>query len=191
MTADRELEALNRGVSTLVKPVPFKGIKEFFDISGLLAAPEVFQVAIDCMVKRVKHGHPTVICALDARGFLLGAPISLALKIPLVLIRKQGKLPGQCVETTFNKEYESGDVFEIQRDAIQPGDRVVIIDDILATGGSMHGAFQLVKKLGAEYIGGACLMDLRLPGSREFLKTHGINVWSLLDVSTWKNSESV
>ncbi len=190
MDSDRELDALNRGVSLLIKPVPFKGIDDFFDISGLLAAPGLFQVVVDGMVKRVSHGQPTVICALDARGFLLGSPIALALKVPLVMIRKHGRLPGKCVHTAFNEEYETGDVFEIQEGAIQPGDRVVVIDDILATGGSMLAAFELVKKLGAGHVGGACLMDLHLPGSREILKTHGINVWSLLDVSTWKHHEA-
>jgi adenine phosphoribosyltransferase len=183
---DHDLGNLNRQVSRIVKPVPFKGIDAFFDISGLLSRPDLFQLAIDHMCKEIATRNPTVICALDARGFLLGAPISLQLRLPLLMVRKGGKLPGECISTSFNKEYESGDVFEMQAGSITPDDSVVVVDDVIATGGSMLGAYTLIRQMGVTNIMGACMMDLCLPGSREFLDSHGMTVWSLLDVTTWE-----
>ena len=183
-----ELLDLHSAVGSVVKPVQFKGIPRFFDISGLLAAPFIFKKVIKALVRLIAERNPTKICALDARGFLLGAPVAIELGLPLVMIRKTGKLPGECLMTVFDKEYESGDVFEMQCGAITPTDVVVVIDDVLATGGSMKGAFDLIRKSHASSILGVCLMDLYLAGSREFLDKNRIEVVSLLDVRKWQYS---
>lgn len=183
------MEELSVEVGKVIKPVPFKGIPQFFDISGLLASPHVFEKVIDAMGSLVSDLKPDIICALDARGFLIGAPVSLRLGLPLVMVRKQGKLPGTCLITEFDKEYEKGDSFEIQCGAVKPGDKVVVVDDFLATGGSMKGAFSLIRQSSPASITGVCLMDLFLPGSREFLKANQLEILSLLDVRKW-NTES-
>ncbi len=145
-----------------------------------------FTLVTDRMTARIREFRPTVLCALDARGFIFASPLALELGVPLVMIRKAGKLPGECIQRTFDKEYENGDVFEIQCGRIKSSDRVVIIDDILATGGSMRGAWELVAQSSPDSIVGFCVLDLYLPGSREFLTTHNMDVQSLLDVSKWK-----
>ena len=184
-----EIGKFSEDLCRAIKPIPFKGIPEFFDISGLLSDPILFQKVIDSLCIEVQSRNPTVICALDARGFLLGAPVALQLRVPLVMIRKQGKLPGTCVVTKFDKEYESGDAFEMQCGAVKPGDRVVVIDDVLATGGSMNGAFSLIRQFTPESIVGVCVMDLGLPGSQEYLAKHDLCIVSLLDVSKWKRCQ--
>ena len=103
------------------------------------------------------------------------------------MIRKKGKLPGLCSSISFDKEYEAGDVLEIQSDAVKNVDRVVIIDDVLATGGSMAAAYGLVRSFGVSEIAGICLMDLNLPGSREIINNKGMKIWSLLDVDSWNS----
>lgn len=177
---------LSSQVAAVVKPIPFKGIDEFFDISGLLANPQLFKRVIETLSSRIKSLNPDFICALDARGFLIGAPVSLELGIPLVMLRKKGKLPGECFSTVFDKEYEAGDILEVQCGAIPSGSTIVIVDDVLATGGSMKGAYSLVRRFAPKRVIGACLMDLGLPMSAD-LKNHGLEVFSLFDVREWKN----
>ncbi len=101
------------------------------------------------------------------------------------MIRKKGKLPGPCMSTGFDKEYEAGDVFEIQSGALKPHSRIVIVDDILATGGSVRAASRLVSEFKPESIKCICLMDLGLTGVDKDLEARGIHVNSLFDVSNW------
>jgi len=180
-----EFDALLEQVKALTPPIAFRGIPRFFDISGLLAKPTLFHASIEQLAKLVSQFEPDYICALDARGFLLASPVCLKLNVPLIMIRKRGKLPGECLFTTFDKEYESGDVFEMQSGSILPGARVVIIDDVLATGGSLRGAISLVKHFQPAAVTGVCLIDVGLPGVDEDLKSRGISVVSLFDASSW------
>ena len=177
---------LSSQVAAVVKPIPFKGIEEFFDISGLLVDPGLFKKVIDSLCERVASYNADYICALDARGFLIGTPVSLQLNIPLVMLRKRGKLPGECFHTVFDKEYESGDVLEVQCGAIKRGSTVVIVDDVLATGGSMKAAYSLVTQFQPKRVIGACLMNLGLPMSVT-LHDEGLEVFSLFDVREWKS----
>ena len=176
-------------VFQVVKPIRFKGIDQFFDVSGLLRVPTLLERVLDSLVSVLEKRKPTVICALDARGFLFATPVAIRLHIPLVMIRKAGKLPGDCLKVVFDKEYESGDEFEIQKGVISESDRVVVIDDIIATGGSMRAAFELVKSMRPQFVEGVCLIDLNLPGSRDYMREHSINVYSLFDVSDWKKQQ--
>ena len=182
---ERDLE---ERVFQLVKPVAFKGIDEFFDIAPILGDPEVLKIVSEEFVRVVRFLDPTVICALDARGFIFGTLVAIHMGKPLVMIRKANKLPGECWRTSFDKEYESGDSFEIQKGSIKESDNVVVIDDILATGGSMNAAFQLLKKMNPQSVSGVCLIDLNLPGSREYLQEHSVYVKSLFDVISWRNN---
>ena len=115
------------------------GVPRFYDISGMTQNPEVFQLCIDVFVKRYAGMDIDAIAGLDARGFVLGPPIALALKKPFIMIRKKGKLPNAVTGQEYRKEYEGanangGDELCISRTAIQPGARILVIDDLVATG---------------------------------------------------------
>lgn len=117
----------------------FPGVPRFYDISGMTQNPEVFQLCIDVFVKRYAAMDVDAIAGLDARGFVLGPPIALALKKPFIMIRKKGKLPNAVTGQEYRKEYEGanangGDELCISRTAIQPGARILVIDDLVATG---------------------------------------------------------
>jgi adenine phosphoribosyltransferase len=177
-------DEFTKEVTAAILPVPFKGIECFFDISGILAQPLLFRRTIEKLVEVARAFRPDYICALDARGFLLASPVCLDLLIPLVMIRKQGKLPGLCHGTIFDKEYESGDVFEIQDDVIRPKSRILLIDDVLATGGSLRAAHSLVKHFDPVAVEGLCLVDLGLESSKS-LAAHGLHVTSLFHAASW------
>ncbi len=180
-----EFEELNSRVKEITPAIPFKGIERFYDISGILCDPNLFSATVDQLGTVVESFAPDYICALDARGFLLASPVSINLKIPLVMIRKRGKLPGDCVSISYDKEYESGDILEMQSGAIPQGSRVVIIDDILATGGTLKAARDLVRLFNPSEIVCVCLIDIGLPGATETLKNLGLRVVSLFDASQW------
>lgn len=111
----------------------------FYDISGMTQNPEMFQLCVDIFVRRYSSMNIDAIAGLDARGFVLGTPIALALKKPFVMVRKSGKLPNSVTGSQYYKEYKGanasgGDELCISRTAIKPGDRVLVIDDLVATG---------------------------------------------------------
>ncbi|OHE93710.1 adenine phosphoribosyltransferase, partial [Colletotrichum orchidophilum] len=142
---------------------PIKGI-DFVDIMPLFLDPTVHQTLGDALELQVKEGFPTlpdVIVGLDARGFLFGPGLALRLGTGFAPVRKQGKLPGPCVTAEYQKEYGS-DFFQMQQDAIKPGQKVLVVDDIIATGGSAKAAADLIKQLGGEIIG--YLFILEIPG---------------------------
>lgn len=117
----------------------FTGIDRFYDISGMLSDPVAFQLCIDIFVQRYSGMDVDIIAGLDARGFVLGPPIALALKKPFVMIRKKGKLPNAVTGLQYFKEYSEGgkvpgDELCISRAATRPGQRVLVIDDLVATG---------------------------------------------------------
>ncbi|KAK6214821.1 adenine phosphoribosyltransferase [Colletotrichum tabaci] len=142
---------------------PIKGI-DFVDIMPLFLDPVVHQALgeiLELQVKEAFESLPDVIVGLDARGFLFGPGMALRLGTGFAPVRKQGKLPGPCVTAEYQKEYGS-DFFQMQQDAIKPGQKVLIVDDIIATGGSAKAAADLVKKLGGDIIG--YLFILEIPG---------------------------
>ncbi|WYZ44265.1 hypothetical protein EsH8_VII_000701 [Colletotrichum jinshuiense] len=143
---------------------PIKGI-DFVDIMPLFLDPTVHQTLGAVLELQVKEAFeqrvPDVIVGLDARGFLFGPGLALRLGTGFAPVRKQGKLPGPCVTAEYLKEYGS-DFFQMQEDAIKPGQKVLIVDDIIATGGSAKAAADLVKKLGGEIMG--YLFILEIPG---------------------------
>ncbi|KAK1964020.1 adenine phosphoribosyltransferase [Colletotrichum sublineola] len=142
---------------------PIKGI-DFVDIMPLFLDPTVHQALGEVLELQVKEGFqalPDVIVGLDARGFLFGPGLALRLGTGFAPVRKQGKLPGPCVTAEYQKEYGS-DFFQMQEDAIKPGQKVLVVDDIIATGGSAKAAADLVKKLGGDIVG--YLFILEIPG---------------------------
>jgi len=137
---------------------PIPGIL-FKDISPILSDPALLQHSIDLLVEIVADQKIDKVVGIDARGFIFGAPVALALKVGFVPVRKKGKLPYKTFEESYSLEYGEN-TLEIHQDAILPGEKVLIIDDLLATGGTASAAVNLVKKLGAEVANVAFIIEL-------------------------------
>jgi adenine phosphoribosyltransferase len=162
---------------------PAPGV-QFRDITPLLQDAKVFRILIDAFVHRYMDPsmRPDVVAGLDARGFILGAVIAYELNVGFVPIRKKGKLPFTTVEETYELEYGSATV-ELHTDAVKPGDRVLLIDDLIATGGTMMAGMKLLEKLGAQVIEGAAIVDLPELGGSDKLRASGLALFTLLDFS--------
>ena len=158
---------------------PAPGIM-FRDITPLLANPRVFRVLIDQFVHRYFDVKPTAIAGLDARGFIIGSVVAYELNIGFVPVRKKGKLPFTTVEETYELEYGSATV-EMHTDAVQPGDRVVLIDDLIATGGTMMAGKKLLERLGATVLEGAAIVDLPELGGSNKLREAGLSLFTLVN----------
>ena len=137
---------------------PIPGIL-FKDISPVLSDPALLQHSIDLLVDIVADQKIDKVVGIDARGFIFGAPAALALNAGFVPVRKKGKLPYKTFEESYSLEYGEN-ILQIHQDAIQPGEKVLIIDDLLATGGTASATVKLVKKLGANVINVAFLIEL-------------------------------
>ncbi len=151
----------------VINNFPKEGIS-YKDITTLLKNGEVFRASIDALAEKIKPWKPEVIIGPEARGFLLGAPLAYALGIGFVPVRKPGKLPGKTISETYALEY-GFDTLEIHADAISPGARVVIVDDLLATGGTMLATANLMNKIGANMLGMGFLIELSFLNGREKL----------------------
>ena len=160
---------------------PAPGV-QFRDITPLLQDPEVFRVMVEAFVQRYSHPdlRPDVVAGLDARGFILGAVVAYALQVGFVPIRKKGKLPFTTVTETYELEYGSATV-ELHTDAVQPGQRVLLIDDLIATGGTMMAGRKLLEKLGAVVIEGAAIVNLPELGGAQRLQDSGLALFTLVD----------
>ncbi len=159
---------------------PAPGV-QFRDITPLLQDPRVFRVLIDAFVHRYMDPalRPDVVAGLDARGFILGSVIAYELGLGFVPIRKKGKLPFTTVEETYELEYGSATV-ELHTDAVQPGQRVLLIDDLIATGGTMMAGKKLLEKLGATVMEGAAIVDLPELGGSDKLRQAGLKLFTLV-----------
>ena len=163
----------------IIKDFPKKGI-DFYDIASLLANPDIFSKAIDEMTLKVKKMNATAIAGIDSRGFIFASAIAYKLKLKLIIIRKQGKLPGKTFKSSYNLEYGSN-TLEIQKDFLNSKDKVLVIDDILATGGTINAAFKLIKKTNANLVGALVLLELVFLNGRAKLK---YEVQSISDVNS-------
>ncbi len=149
-----------RGIPDFPKP----GIL-FYDISTLLRDPDAWQVAMGRMARAVGRHQPDMLAGIESRGFLLAAPLALKLGLGFIMLRKRGKLPGAVVSHDYALEYGT-DRLEIQADAVKPGQRVVLVDDLLATGGTMAAGITLLRGVGAEVPAAAALIELSFLGGR-------------------------
>jgi adenine phosphoribosyltransferase len=131
----------------------------FYDISTLLGHAEAWRETVNQLEEVVAAFKPDVLAGIESRGFLVAAPLALQLGLGFQMIRKQGKLPGRTIPFTYDLEYGT-DTIEIQEGAVEPGQRVVIVDDLLATGGTLKAAADLLNRIGANVVGGACIMEL-------------------------------
>lgn len=167
-----ELRALIRDVPDF--PIP--GII-FKDITTLLKVPEGLKSVVDHLVNRYKDEPIDLVAAIESRGFMFGTPLALALGAGFVPIRKAGKLPAETVQREYALEYGTAQL-ELHRDAVQPGQRVLIIDDVLATGGTAKAAVELVEELGGNVVGTAFVIELGFLPGRATLE--GTDVFSLI-----------
>ena len=151
---------------------PTKGIM-FRDITTVIDDPDGFHLAIDELEKRLEGVDYDVVVGLESRGFIFGAPIAYNNHKGLTLVRKKGKLPAETIEYTYALEYGSATV-EMHKDAIKKGDRVVIIDDLIATGGTFEAAVRLVEQLGGEVVKILSLIELKGLNGRKKLEGYDV-----------------
>lgn len=174
-------------IASVIPYYPFHGVPRFYDISGMLSDPVAFQLCIDVFVRRYKDLNVDCIAGLDARGFVLGPPIALALKKPFVMVRKVGKLPNALTGAEYFKEYEGaqvggGDQLCISKKAVQSGNRVLVIDDLVATGGTLIASCDILKQAGAVIVECACIVELKMLGGYAKLQSRHpeVKVWGLI-----------
>jgi adenine phosphoribosyltransferase len=163
MSNDIDLKKHIRSIPDFPKP----GIL-FYDISTLLAHAKAWHATIERMADLLRPYKPDVLAGIESRGFLLAAPLALALGTGFVMMRKQGKLPGTTVRHTYALEYGT-DTIEIQNDAIRKGARVVLVDDLLATGGTLAAAVKLLEQVGGVVPTAACVIELTFLEGRKRL----------------------
>ncbi len=153
----------------------------FRDISTLLQNPEAFRAVIDILVERYKDQDIDTVAGLDARGFIFGPVVAYELGIGFVPIRKKGKLPYTTVSRSYTLEYGDVSTVEVHIDAVKPGDKVLVIDDLIATGGTMIAACALITELKAEVFECAVVSDLINLNGSKLIKDQGFKVFSLLE----------
>ena len=146
----------------------------FRDVTSVLQDADGLQLAIDSMQDCLEGEEFDVITGLESRGFIFGMPIAYNLHKPFVLVRKAGKLPCETVSRTYELEYGSATI-EMHKDSIKPGQKVVIVDDLIATGGSVEAAIKLVEELGGEVVKVVFLMELAGLNGREKLKGYDVD----------------
>jgi adenine phosphoribosyltransferase len=151
----------------------------FRDITPLLASPLAFQLAINEMAKPFRDLHLQKVLGIEARGFMFGAAIARELSVGFVPLRKPGKLPRETVKVSYGLEYGK-DSLEVHKDALEPGERVLIADDVLATGGTAEAAVRLVEHLNAKVVGLSFLIELSSLAGRERLTDRRIHAVLLL-----------
>ena len=152
---------------------PEKGVM-FRDITSVLQDPDGLKLAIDKMQEKIKNLEFDVVLGAESRGFLFGMPIAYNLNKSFVPVRKKGKLPGETISESYSLEYGQA-TLEIHKDAIKPGQKVVIIDDLIATGGTLEAIIKLVERLGGEVIRICCLIDLPELGGKEKIKDYKVD----------------
>ncbi len=156
-----------------VPDFPKEGI-QFKDITTLIKNPEAFKETIEWMASLYRDKNIDKVVAVESRGFIFGAPLALELGIGLVLVRKKGKLPAETLSVSYELEY-GVDELEMHKDAISPEENVVVIDDLLATGGTTLATIELIKKVPARIIGIAVLIELEGLNGRDKLNPYPVD----------------
>ncbi|MDR2772009.1 MAG: adenine phosphoribosyltransferase [Elusimicrobiota bacterium] len=161
-----------------INDFPVKGII-FRDITPVLQDISLVNEIIECFAQRAEEEKIDKIVGIEARGFLIGVPLAIKLNIPFAPIRKKGKLPSKKVEAAYNLEYGSA-IVEIHEDAIKKGERILIIDDLLATGGTVNAANELIGKLEGVAVGAFFLIELEGMHGRDSIKNKDLDVFSII-----------
>lgn len=174
---ETQINTLKTAIHT-VKDYPKAGIM-FRDVTGILDDGEVFKLTIEILANKFKDGGFTKIVGTEARGFLFGAPLALALGLGFVPVRKPGKLPRATFSQDYQLEYGQ-DTLEIHQDALTKDDKVLIIDDLLATGGTIEATTKLIRRVGAQVTDAAFVISLPDLGGETKLQGMDLSVFSLL-----------
>lgn len=151
----------------VIPDFPQAGIS-FKDITTVLKDPDGLRFSVQEMARHFRNRGVDLIVGVESRGFLIGAPLAYEMGTGFVLVRKPGKLPAESLRVEYEKEYGT-DALEIHRDAVEPGQRILLVDDLLATGGTIGAAAQLVEQLGGEIVGFAFMVELAGLNGRERL----------------------
>jgi adenine phosphoribosyltransferase len=151
---------------------------QFRDITPLLQDPKTFRVLVDCFIHRYMDAQIDVVAGVDARGFILGAVVAYELNRGFIPVRKKGKLPFDTVAEEYELEYGSA-IVELHSDAVSAGQRVLLIDDLVATGGTMIAAARLIRRLGGQVIEAAAIIDLPELGGSQLIRDQGIPLYTL------------
>ncbi len=167
-----------RGFIREIQDFPKKGVN-FKDITPLLANPKAFAFAIDSLVNKYLNERIDYVVCVEARGFVVGSALAYRLGAGVIMVRKPGKLPYYCSSLSYDLEYGSA-TLEIHKDALKKGDRVIIADDVLATGGTIFAAINLVKEFDPEVVDVAFLAELSFLKGREKLKPYNIDINCLI-----------
>jgi len=174
----------NMDLRSKIRRIPeFKGVV-FWDITPLLRDKHAFRECVRQLADHFRDKDVDVVVSSEARGFILGAALAYELEVGFVPIRKKGKLPSKTVNLTYQKEYES-DTIEIHEDAVEPGQNVLLVDDLLATGGTIKANAELVEKLGGKIVGMGFLIELGYLHGRESLGDK-YEVFSIINYETSK-----
>lgn len=152
---------------------PEEGVM-FRDVTTVLQNPDGLKLAIDGMQEKIQDLEFDIIVGAESRGFLFGMPIAYNLNKSFVPVRKKGKLPAETISETYNLEYGQA-TLEIHKDAIKPGQKVVIVDDLIATGGTLEAIIKLIERLGGEVVRICCLIDLPELGGKEKIKPYQVD----------------
>jgi adenine phosphoribosyltransferase len=174
-----ELSAFLKSRIRTVRGWPIAGVN-FRDVTTLFHDPAAFRAVIDAFSADGAQPGADLIAAVDARGFIIGGALAYQMHQPIVLVRKKGKLPYQTVSADYALEYGTATI-EIHADACKPGDRVLIVDDLIATGGTLLAAAKLFKALGGEVVGVAAIIDLPELGGSRRLRDAGLPVHALCE----------
>ena len=178
MTATaQQLEYLKNSIQS-IQDYPKPGIL-FRDVTSLLEDPQAYALSIELLTERYRNAGITKVVGTEARGFLFGSPVALALGVGFVPVRKPGKLPRETISESYELEYGT-DSLEIHVDAIKEGDKVLVVDDLLATGGTIDATVKLIRRLGGEVQDAAFVINLFDLGGEQRLDKLGINSYSLV-----------
>lgn len=180
MPSEEDLKLISDSIRT-IKDWPEPGVS-FRDITTLLQNPSALHKVIDIFVERYKDKKIDVVVGLDARGFIFGPIVAYRLGLGFVPIRKKGKLPYQTFSESYTLEYGDITTVEVHIDAVKAGDRVLIIDDLIATGGTMIAACRLIEKLGGEIVECAVINDLLYLCGSQLIRDAGFSVYSILEI---------
>ena len=175
---NKQLELIKSSIKSIPNH-PKEGII-FRDITSLLEVPAAFKATIDLIVEQYKDQGLTKVIGTESRGFIFGAPVALALGLPFIPVRKPGKLPREVIAQSYQLEYGQ-DTLELHTDAISQGDNVLIIDDLLATGGTVEATMKLVQRLGGEVKHAAFVINLPELGGEKRLRDLGIDCYTLVN----------
>ena len=181
MTATaQQLEFIKESIKS-IPDYPKPGIL-FRDVTSLLEDPQAYAATIALFVERYRDQGITKVVGTEARGFLFGAPVALALGVGFVPVRKPGKLPRATFSESYELEYGT-DALELHKDAIKPGDVVLVVDDLLATGGTIEATVKLIRRAGGEVKDAAFVINLFDLTGETRLKALGVNCYSLVNFS--------